>query len=601
MKMRVLLMLFLGSIVCLGADYSKELAMVKSGKTQTARAEWWGYNSKDCTESLQRALNSGVKKLIISKQASPWLTRKTLVLPSNIEIIFEDGAEIKAAEGCFKGIVDCLLKARSRKNIILRGKGILTMRKADYHNPKKYKSSEHRHTLGLYSSENIKIDGLTMQKSGGDGIYVNKIKNLLVDNVILDDHLRQGISVISAENLLIKNSVIKNTSGMAPQCGIDFEPNYAYEVLKNCRVVNCRFENNHHSAVNVSLSLKGEFDHPADIVVENCVVDGGNFAFSSMIPGRANEAVGTLRQGRFLIKNCKIKNTKSSAFYFQSHRTDGEKVIIENCTIDNPETKVAPIFFLVRPPAVGDFGGIEFKNCVINAPKAETLLDYITLMPQCKLTDIRGNITFNKRKINLKAYSDAKSYQNNPLMLEAYIPLLGFNVKSISDLKIIRFPDFWWFKLDPEKIGEREKWQNAPPAQIKKWDKVAVGKHWEKARSSSSALRKKLRTYNGIAWYAQKFKTPKSWKGRRIYIYFGALDESAKFFLNGKLAGERLHETPYHWILPFSVRIDKNIDWDAQEQWLSIPVTDTQGAEAFGKQSGLSLYNLINNRKRVYV
>jgi hypothetical protein len=508
-----------------------------------------------------------------------------LELPSNIEIVFEDGAEIKAIKGKFKRITDCLMRARSRKNITLRGKGILTMRKADYEDPKQYSCSEHRHTLGLYSSENIKIEGLTFQKSGGDGIYVNKVKNLLIDNVVLDNHLRQGMSVISAENLLIKNSTLKNTRGMAPQCGIDFEPNHAHEVLKNCRVVNCRFENNYHSAVNVSLSLKEQFEHPADIVVENCVVDGGNFAFSSMIPGRANEAVGTLRQGYFKIKNCKIRNTKSSAFYFQSHRTDGEKVIIENCTVDNPETKAAPIFFLVRPPAVGDFGGIEFKNCVINAPKADTLLDYITLMPQCKLVDITGDLTFNGRKINLKAYSDGKGYQNNPLMLEAYVPLLGIDAKSIADLSVVRLPDFWSFKIDPNNVGEKEKWQNTSPAQVVKWAKISVESHWEKARNSSSALRKKLRTYDGVAWYAQKFKAPASWKGRRIYLYLGAVDESARFFLNGKLTGERFYETPYHWILPFPVRIDQNIDWSAPEQWLFIRVNDLMGGGGIWKRA----------------
>jgi hypothetical protein len=65
----------------------------------------------------------------------------------------------------------------------------------------------------------------------------------------------------------------------------------------------------------------------------------------------------------------------------------------------------------------------------------------------------------------------------------------------------------------------------------------------------------------------------------------GAVDESARFFLNGKLTGERFYETPYHWILPFPVRIDQNIDWSAPEQWLFIRVNDLMGGGGIWKRA----------------
>ena len=42
-----------------------EIAGVKNGELREAVASWWGFNSGDATECLQKAIDSGVKKLIV--------------------------------------------------------------------------------------------------------------------------------------------------------------------------------------------------------------------------------------------------------------------------------------------------------------------------------------------------------------------------------------------------------------------------------------------------------------------------------------------------------------------------------------------------------
>ncbi len=564
---------------CQGADYSRELADVKSGTRVEARAEWWGYDPADSTTSLQAALDSGVKKLVVSRQAGPWLVKSTLKLPSNMEIEFEDGAEIKALPGFFKGIGDALMLAKGCTNLALLGKGIGTMNKSDYQNPQQYKPAEWRHTLALFSCEKVRVEGLTLRSSGGDGIYVHNVKDLVVDGVILDSHHRQGISVIGAENFLVRNSVIKNTKGAAPQCGMDFEPNSPNQKLVNCRVENCRFENNAHSAVNVTLGVSGDSPYPADITVEKCVASGGQYGFSSMTGGAA-EPSGTLRGGKFVIRDCKIENTGAAAFCFSSHRSDGEKVMVENCSVNNPTNTLAQIWFLVRAGAIGDFGGVVFKNCRVDAPLARELLSYITLSPQCRLMDLAGNIDFNGKKTDLMEYIKGKGCQEYPVMLTAQIPLLGFS--SPSALKLQKLRDTWSFKLDAENAGLAVKWQNTLPEEIDSWPTIQSG-FWEKSKCSSPELQEKLKNYDGIGWYAQTIKIPENWKGRKIYLYFGAVDESGKIFLNGKLAGERLHDNPDNWLLPFAIRIDQCVDWQKPEQQLVIRVEDTAGAGGIWK------------------
>ena len=110
--------------------------------------------------ALQNALNSGAKRLIISRRSTPWLVSGQLNIPSNLEIEFEDGAEIRAMPGRFHDLNEALLMIRGGNNITMRGRGILTMNKKDYLDSSRYKYSEWRHRLAVFSGSNITVDGL---------------------------------------------------------------------------------------------------------------------------------------------------------------------------------------------------------------------------------------------------------------------------------------------------------------------------------------------------------------------------------------------------------------------------------------------------------
>ena len=57
-----------------GLERPEFVAEVKEGRRHEARASWWGFNSHDSTAFLQEAINSKVERLIIDRQASPWVT-----------------------------------------------------------------------------------------------------------------------------------------------------------------------------------------------------------------------------------------------------------------------------------------------------------------------------------------------------------------------------------------------------------------------------------------------------------------------------------------------------------------------------------------------
>ena len=164
-------------------------------------------------------------------------------------------------------------------------------------------------------------------------------------------------------------------------------------------------------------------------------------------------------------------------------------------------------------------------------------------------------------------------------------------IKKISTLRdftppFLKTPLFWFFKLDPSDAGIREKWYLDDFQKIRKWDAyMSTNSYWETPHRHyklvSEDIRKKTASYNGIAWYATVLtKIPPDWKNRKIYLYFGAVDESCWVFVNGQKAGEHLDD----WQNPFAVEITRCINWDLPSQIVIVRVEDKFGAGGIWKR-----------------
>ncbi len=299
----IILLLFMG--VASAAPDQQKITEVKSGKLHEARASWWGFDENDATACLQAAIDSGVKKLIIDNTGHEW-TILPVKLRSDLELVLEDGVIVRAKAGAFRQRHDYLLRAREVKNVVIRGEGtaILRMNKQHYQDPQQqYGFSEWRHSLVIFGSENITVSNLTLESSGGDGIYVNSSKNVLIEKVVARDHHRQGISVISAENLTIRDSKFNYTEGTPPSCGIDFEPNNHLDYLINCLVENCEFTNNAGLGIVIPVNHLDSRSAPVSITLRNLKVSdnkSGALAITTTAPG--TEPV----KGEIKVENCDL-------------------------------------------------------------------------------------------------------------------------------------------------------------------------------------------------------------------------------------------------------------------------------------------------------
>lgn len=375
---------------------------VKKGELTEANAAWWGFTAEDSTDALQAAIDSGVKKLVVPRMDSEWIVRP-LKLRSNLELFFEPGAVVLAKRGEFKNTGDSLFSANDCTDIALRGFGaVLRMNKVDYQSAA-YKKGEWRMVLDIQGCTNVLIEGLRLESSGGDGIYIGSTgkqefcKNVVIRDVICDNHHRQGISIISAIDLLIERTLMLNTSGTAPQAGIDFEPNRASEQLTNCVVRECVFENNAGGNILVYLKPLSKESLPVSLLFENCIIRNGL---------DAGVAVGMLDddapKGKIEFRTCTIENPGKAGAFIYDKTLDSAVVRFIQCTWRNAwvgkevkaDTPRVPLLLTVmHPKQCTKFGGIVFEDCHVYDTADRPVLKVETSRHGLGIHGLHGTLT----------------------------------------------------------------------------------------------------------------------------------------------------------------------------------------------------------------
>ncbi|MFA7693015.1 MAG: right-handed parallel beta-helix repeat-containing protein [Candidatus Hydrogenedentales bacterium] len=363
------LLLFSGIAVAAESGDAAAVARALAGDEEIASAAWWGFDAEDATPFLQAAIDSGVKRLSIPFMGKPWIVRP-LFLHSNLELIFEPGVVLLAKKDQFKGKSDSLITARNCENIKLSGYNArLVMNKRDYQSDA-YEAAEWRMTLNFVGCTNIHVEGLRLEASGGDGIYLGAsseqpyCKNVVIRDVACLNHHRQGISVISADSLLIENCELSGTQGTAPQAGIDLEPNRDNERLVNVVIRNCTMAGNKGSGILLYLRPLRASSTPLSILFENCHIRNG-LDHGITVGALGDDGPG----GSIVFRNCTVEHTRRSGINVYDKSASAAQVHFIDCHLNAVAEKhkeVAPVqLSLNRESIATRHGGIYFDECVV--------------------------------------------------------------------------------------------------------------------------------------------------------------------------------------------------------------------------------------------
>ncbi|MBI1751682.1 MAG: right-handed parallel beta-helix repeat-containing protein [Acidobacteria bacterium] len=160
--------------------------------------------------------------------------------------------------------------------------------------------------ISISGSDQVVVDGVTVQDCWGDGFYVGfQSTRVTLCNVTSDHNRRQGLSITSVDGLVVKQSTFKNTTGTPPETGINVEPNSG-ETANNVTITGCTLTNNAGGGFQCGTPFAGSA-FGTNIVFDQNLVNGNGLSPSG---GGYKQAVNiTVFDGVQVTNNQVLNNT----------------------------------------------------------------------------------------------------------------------------------------------------------------------------------------------------------------------------------------------------------------------------------------------------
>jgi hypothetical protein len=340
-------------------------------------ASSFGYNALDATSAFQSAIQSNNDTIIIDLQSANWFVGPSAFFNiMNKVIIFEPKVKLQAIAGAFNATDACLMRWVNCEQITLIGyQAEFKMNKAEY---ALLNDSEYRMSISLWHCKNVEVKGLTLNESGGDGIFIGGDSTDFCENIVIEDvrcinHYRQGMSICNAQNMTVRHCYFAKTKGTLPEAGIDVEPYQTSQRIVNLNIENCRFESNGYAGISLALFEMSNTSLDVSIVVKDCyfkknVLPTNTYSHCEIFVS-ANDSVPV--KGNVLFERCFIDGSDYSALY--SRKTaDAYLLTFKNCVFKDVSQLQTPYnepIFLEVPDynvPCNYLGGIQFDDVFIS-------------------------------------------------------------------------------------------------------------------------------------------------------------------------------------------------------------------------------------------
>jgi hypothetical protein len=349
----------------------------------------------DNTAVLQAALDSEASTVIIDKITNGWTTGPLFLTRSNVQIIIEPDVMVRATDSGYPGLNDCLLTVADQSNVTISGYGATIAM-----NKPAYTTGEWRMALSLLSVHDTLVEGLTLCDSGGDGIYLGRgstpyCTNVTIRDVTCDNNRRNGMSVITVDGLTVEGCAFTNTSGTAPQFGLDFEPNNSDERLANITFSDCVFERNIGGGWECYAGRLSADSEPVSISVGGSTIGRQSGGYPSVWLNITSEVTGAIELHDSLIH----VGACSGAYALINKPADGIHAVMSRTTTwdtGNSFYYYGPLTIASGSISAGkfaDYGGADFNDCVVVTDLAPPFFKAYDGGAANALTDVHGTVT----------------------------------------------------------------------------------------------------------------------------------------------------------------------------------------------------------------
>ena len=120
----------------------------------------------------------------------------------------------------------------------------------------------------------------------------------------------------------------------------------------------------------------------------------------------------------------------------------------------------------------------------------------------------------------------------------------------------VKLPGEWKFSTDPENRGFFRGWEK-PGFDDSRWRSIKVPGYWENqgVTSPNPAFPQAKLPYDGYAWYRCNVVIPESFRGKKLFLNLGVVDDMDKAFVNGREVGMTGNDVKEYWAVKRSYPI----------------------------------------------
>lgn len=146
----------------------------------------------------------------------------------------------------------------------------------------------------------------------------------------------------------------------------------------------------------------------------------------------------------------------------------------------------------------------------------------------------------------------------------------GYKKTNLTGKLVAPVSSTWDFLIDSKGIGEIFHW----------YSEKYTGGNWQTISTDKTWSDQGYHYYKGLAWYKNTVTIPSKYKGKRLLLWFGAIDELAKVWINDQCLGESFAQSPelpgYPMTFkPFEFDVTDYVRFD-QPNTISVWVTNIQ-------------------------
>ena len=281
----------------------------------------------DDTNVFQTALNSTAANGQTLEIPAGNYNINPITFPSNSNVFVDAGVTVTANPGYGNAVKMLNI---SSSNVTITGAGaavsIFHMLKAEY------TSGEWRHCMDIENAANVTISGISCNDSGGDGLYLANSTNVTVQDCIFNNNRRQGSSITGGVNhVFYLRDYFTNTSGTAPESGIDIEPNSPSGFLLDINIDDCYTNGNAGDGLMFSTWLMDSTSQPIGVtVLRNHSTGNQRYGYVGTNSDPSNAP------GAILIQDSFSDQSGSAGAAGRFYSANGASLTFQNLTITNP-------------------------------------------------------------------------------------------------------------------------------------------------------------------------------------------------------------------------------------------------------------------------